>query len=425
MRASRRPVVLDPEGIERRAATGLARNVPLSFVYAFLMDFSMTAPIWVLYLRDERGFSMTQITFLEVPLFLLIVFAEVPTGAVADRYGRRISLALASAILAVSMYVYGVADDYALILVSNLAWALAFTFRSGADTAMLYDSLSALGRADEFQRIIGRLSALRSAAALGGLLLGAPIAAATSYSFAIVLTAAISAVATVVALFMRETPRAAVVESAEAPPKGRYLETLGAGVREVFEKPVLRALFVFSAVMAAAAAGPLQLLQQPWLTAHQVATSKLGLLQAAAHGAAVVAALTAAGLLARIGVRPAFAILPLGLFLFCGLLGLADRVFAGVAFLGIASVAGLQGPLLSDRMNRQIESEHRATALSVNQMFSNVLMAMLWPLVGVSVDAVGLQPVFLAYAFGALVIGSWSLRVWVRAETASSYGAAR
>lgn len=408
---------MDPEEVERRASTGLARNVPLSFVYAFLMDFSMTAPIWVLYLRDERGFSMTQITFLEVPLFLVIVFAEVPTGAVADRYGRRISLVLASAILAVSMYVYGVADDYALILVSNLAWALAFSFRSGADTAMLYDSLSALGRAGEFQRTIGRLWALRSAAALGGLLLGAPIAAATSYSFAIVLTAAIVAVAMGVALFMHEKPREAVAESAENVPKASYLRTLSAGVREVFDKPVLRALFVFSAVVAVAAAAPLQLLQQPWLTAHQVATSKLGLLQAAAHGAAVVAALTAAGLLARLGLRAAFTILPLGLFLFCGLLGIIDHLFAGVAFLGIASMAGLHAPLLSDEVNRQIEGEHRATALSVSQMFSNVLMAMLWPLVGVSVDGVGLQPVFLAYALGALVLGGWSLRVWVRAET--------
>ena len=415
---------MDPEEVERRASTGLARNVPLSFVYAFLMDFSMTAPIWVLYLRDERGFSMTQITFLEVPLFLVIVFAEVPTGAVADRYGRRTSLVLASAILAVSMYVYGVADNYALILVSNLAWALAFTFRSGADTAMLYDSLSALGRAGEFQRTIGRLWALRSAATLGGLLLGAPIAAATSYSFAIVLTAAIIAVAMGVALFMHEKPREAVAEPAANVPKGSYLGTLGAGVREVFDRPVLRALFVFSAVMAAAAAAPLQLLQQPWLTAHEVATSKIGLLQAAAHGAAVVSALAAAGLLARLGLRAAFMILPLGLFLFCSLLGIIDHLFAGVAFLGIASIAGLHAPLLSDVVNRQIESNHRATALSVSQMFSNVLMAVLWPLVGFSVDVVGLQPVFLAYALGALVLGGWSLRVWVRAETTSPQSAA-
>jgi hypothetical protein len=43
-------------------------------------------------------------------------------------------------------------------------------------------------------------------------------------------------------------------------------------------------------------------------------------------------------------------------------------------------------------------------------------MAMLWPVIGVSVDVVGLQPVFLAYALGALVLGGWSLRVWIRAE---------
>jgi len=389
----------------------VARNVPLAFAYALFMDFSLTAPIWVLYLRDERGFSMAQITFMEVPLFLLIVFAEVPTGAVADRYGRRISLLLASSILAVSMYVYGVARDYALILVSNLTWALAFTFRSGADTALLYDSLKALGREAEFQRTFGRLTAVRSAAALGGLLLGAPLAAATSYAVAIESTAAVAAVALVVAGLMREAPREA---AAEVAPRGGYLRTLAGGAREVLEKSALRALFAFSGVISAAAAGPLQLLQQPWLTAHDVGTSKLGLLQAAAHGAALLSALAAAGLLARLGLRAALAILPAGLFIACGVLGTLDQLSAGAAFLGIAAVAGLQEPLLSGEINRQIESSRRATVLSIKQMFTNVLMAALWPAVGRSVDKVGLPPVFLFYAFGALVAGGWSLRVWTR-----------
>lgn len=403
--------------MERPARARLSRNVPLSFAYAFLMDCSMTAPIWVLYLRDERGFSMTEITFLEVPLFLLIVFAEVPTGALADRYGRRVSLVLASAMLAVSMYVYGTAEDYALILVSNLAWGLAFTFRSGADTALLYDSLKALGRDREFQRTNGRLWALRSSAALGGLLLGAPIAAATSYSFAIVLTAAVAAVAMVVALSMHEERPARGIGSPGT--ATGYLRTLGAGVREAMDKRALRALFLFSAVTAAAAAAPLQLLQQPWLTAHHVATSKLGLLQAAAHGAALLSALAATGLLARLGPRAAFAVLPLGLFVFCGVLGTVDHIVAGAAFLGVASMAGLREPLLADVVNRRIDSDRRATALSVKEMFANVLMATLWPLVGISVDRVGLQPVFLAYALGGLALGGWTLRIWARAEDAS------
>jgi len=182
----------------------LAHNVGHSYLYAFLMDLSLSAPIWVLYLRDERGFSLTQITLLEVPLFLLIVFAEVPTGAVADRFGRRISLMLASGILAISMFVYGIATSYPVILISNLAWGLAFTFRSGADVALLYDSLQQAGREEEFQRASGRLFALRSGAMLAGLLIGAPLAAATSYSFAIVTTSALCAGALAVAFQQRD-----------------------------------------------------------------------------------------------------------------------------------------------------------------------------------------------------------------------------
>lgn len=409
---------MDPVAIKPSSEAGLGRNVPLSFLYAIFMDFSMTAPIWVLYLRDERGFSMTQIAFLEVPLFLLIVFAEVPTGAIADRYGRRISLVLSSSILAVSMFIYGIAEDYLLILISNLSWALAFTFRSGADTALLYDSLKALAREGEFQRIISRLWAVRSGAALGGLLLGAPIAAATSYSFAIVLTAGVVAVSMVVALLMSEARADA---SAAVDPVGRrdYFGMIRASVREVFDKSVLRALFLFGAVVSVAAAAPLYLLQQPWLAAHHVATSNLGLLQAAAHGAALVSALAAPALLSRLGLSAALATLPLGLFLSCGLLATLDHVSAGIAFLGVASVAGLLEPLLSDEVNRRIESARRATTLSVKQMFSNVLMAMLWPLVGSSVDRVGLHPVFMAYALGALVVGGLSLRTFLRAGAES------
>src|SRR4030095_13709190 len=60
-----------------------------------------------------------------------------------------------------------------------------------------------------------------------------------------------------VAFFMHEEPREGVAESAENVPKRSYVGTLGAGIREVFDKPVPRTLFVFSAVTAAAAAGPL------------------------------------------------------------------------------------------------------------------------------------------------------------------------
>src|SRR5258706_230548 len=79
-------------------------------------------PIWVIYLHEELGFSLTQITLLDVPFFLFVVFAEVPTGAVADRFGRRVSLMLSGAMVAVAVSVFGLATNYIVILISSIAF---------------------------------------------------------------------------------------------------------------------------------------------------------------------------------------------------------------------------------------------------------------------------------------------------------------
>jgi MFS family permease len=374
------------------------------------MDLSLTAPIWVLYLRDGRGLTLSQITLLEVPLFLLIVLAEVPAGAVADRFGRRLSLLLASGILALAIFVYGIATNYFVILISNLVWGLAFTFRSGADVALLYDSLKQAGREEDFQRINSRFWALRSAAMLAGLLLGAPIAAATSYSFAITLSAGIHACALLAALRMHEPKHAP--EHAGEP----YLRTLAAGVRDVWRRPSLRYVFFFSGIVGAGAAGPLLLLQQPWLAEHGIDTAELGFWQAPVQATAMLSALAAGWLLARLGERGAFLALPVTLSVCSVALAGIDAAWIAVAFLGVAWVRGLHEPVLARYVNRRTESRHRATVLSVQSVAGNISMAIVWPLAGVVADVFRLQGAFWMYASGSLLVGGGALLLWSRAE---------
>jgi MFS family permease len=381
-------------------------NVWKSYLFGFLMDCSLTAPVWVLYLRDERGFSLTQITLMEVPLFLLIVFAEVPTGAVADRFGRKVSLMLASAIMAVSMFVYGIATNYWVVLVANLTWGLAFTFRSGADTALLYDSLKEAGREPDFQRANARFWAVRFAAMLTGLLLGAAIAGETRYSVAVTLSALVSACALPVAWFLHEPAHV------RAPAREPYLRTLVGGVREAWRAPALRYLFLFSGVVGAGAAGPLLLLLQPWLVAHGIDTAQLGLWQAPMSAVGALAALAATRLLVGVGELRAFWTLPV-LLSACGcVLAALDHVGAAAAFLGIAFVRGAHEPLLASAVNRRVESERRATVLSVQNMVGNVGMAAVWPLAGLAADAYGLGAVFALYAAGAAVLGGGALLLY-------------
>ena len=283
-------------------------NIWKSYVYRFLMEFQLWLPVWVVYLQVQRGLSLTQITLLDTPFFLLMVFAEVPTGAVADRFGRRWSLMLGSSLFALALFIFAVADNYVVILTSYTVWGLALTFQSGSDTALLYDSLKQVGREEEFQHINSRLWALRSAAALCALLLGAPLAQYTDYSPVIVMSAIIAALATPVAFSMHE-PRHEHDVSHE-----RYFQTLFSGIHDAWKLPSLRYIILYSGIVSAAAFAPM-VFQQPFLGHHGVMTGDLGLWQAPVRGAGIISALLAYQFLTRVGQRGAFVALPVTLML--------------------------------------------------------------------------------------------------------------
>jgi MFS family permease len=387
----------------------LAANVAKSYIYAFLMEAMIWLPIWVLYLRDQRHLSLTQITLLDVPFFMLIVVAEVPTGAIADRFGRKFSMAGGSALLCAALLVFGIATNYPLILVSYVVWGFAMTLRSGADTALLYDSLKDTGRTDDFTRVNGRLVAVRSVAILVGLLVGAPIAAATSFTFTIAAGAIIHGSGALVSLSLQEPAQ-------EQNDGAAYLRTLVDGLREAYRAPQLRYIFAYSGVISACVAVPLVVMQQPWLAERGIGTGELGWWQAPARVAEVGAALSAAWLLMRFGERAAFFALPL-VVIGCNLaLAGISHAWIASAFVGLGFVNGVQHPLLSTYVNVRVASARRATVLSVQNLAGSLCLVVLWPTSGIVADAAGLQGAFLMASAAAAVLGGTALLLWARTE---------
>ncbi|MEM3246330.1 MAG: hypothetical protein QW078_01835, partial [Thermoplasmatales archaeon] len=67
--------------------TGL-KNI---YIYTFLYSFLLLNPIWVLYLL-RLGFNLFLITLLDVVFYVIIALGSIPTGKLADRIGRKVSL---------------------------------------------------------------------------------------------------------------------------------------------------------------------------------------------------------------------------------------------------------------------------------------------------------------------------------------------
>jgi len=134
----------------------------------------------------------------------MVVF-EVPTGVVADTWGRRISYLLGAATLLIStlLYLYMWRTHAPLWgwAVSSILLGLGFTFFSGATEAWLVDALTFAGINDKLESVLARGQVVGGAAMLGGSLAGGFIAQATSLGMPYVVRSVVLGV-TLVAAFI-------------------------------------------------------------------------------------------------------------------------------------------------------------------------------------------------------------------------------
>ena len=113
-----------------------------------------------------------------------MVLFEVPTGVVADIWGRRVSYLLGTLTLAGSTFLYWLlwvmnAPFWPWAIVSMLL-GLGFTFFSGAVEAWLVDALHYAKYDGTLESVMGKRQMVGGAAMLGGSVLGGVIAQATN-----------------------------------------------------------------------------------------------------------------------------------------------------------------------------------------------------------------------------------------------------
>lgn len=289
--------------------------------------------------------------------------AEVPSGALADRFSRRGALVVSGVFQAAAYVLWTAVPGYPAFAAGFVLWGLGGSFASGALEALLYDGLAAAGAEDRYPRLHGRVTAV-------GLLAQIPAAVAATVLFstggyALVGWASVASclAAAAVATRLPEAPPAPATApgAGGTEPEAGYLAVLGSGLAEAVRRPAVRA-----AVVAAALLGGIDgleeyfsLLARDWgVATSAVPVAVLAIPLVGAAGAALGG--RAAGL--RSGALGA-------------LLTLAVAVSVGAALLrrpvGVAGMAlayGLYRIVLvvaDARLQQRIEGSARATVTSV------------------------------------------------------------
>jgi MFS family permease len=353
-----------------------------------------------------------------------MVLFEVPTGVVADTWGRRASYLLGSVTLAVSTVLYWLAwqahAPFWAWAVTSVLLGLGFTFFSGATEAWLVDALKFTGFKGNLETVFAKGQIVAGAAMLSGSVLGGLVAQWTNLGVPYLLRGLALVVTFVVAFaYMRDwgfVPKSGKHPGREMGQVVRASVRYGLGNRPV-RWMMLAAPFTFGVGIYAFYAMQPYLLE---LYGDEQAYSIAGLAAAIIAGAQIAGGMAAPRV--RLLFRNRTSALLAGLLLEIGLLallGLTGTFWVAVGLLvlwGLAAAATL--PIRQAYLNGLIPSEQRATVLSFDNLLGSSGGVVIQPALGKVADVWSYSTSYLvAAAFQVLAV---PFTLLARRERASS-----
>ena len=335
--------------------------------------------VWVIYLIQDRGLTLGQVLYFEAAFAAMSVIAEVPTGMAADRWGRRPMLAAGSLAWAVAFLVFGLGETVPVLLASYVLFSLGQSLFSGADDAMLFDTLQALRRGGEFAHRAGRLNAVTGVAVAGFTILGGAMVHWTPLSWPMVISVVPSVVAAGAALVLAEPPQAERHTS--------YLRTGGEALRRVRRHPSLFwTMAIFAAVQGTA--GIVYITLQPTVLSYGVPLWTLGVFAAGSMLGNAAGGWSAGPLARRVSLGTLFlgaavvaAIAPLA--------GASGLIVLFPLFIVPHFSWAIVQPHVSDYLARRTPDSERATMLSINQLTAQLGTIAVTLTLGFAVDRWG------------------------------------
>lgn len=364
----------------------LAANIPRLYAFSFLQMTLFPMAVITLFWKDRIGLSLTQILLLQSILSVVMVVMEYPTGYISDRIGYRVSLTLASLLGMAGWGAYTLAGSFIHVLGAEVLLGISLAFISGADSALLYETLKAGGEEPAYARYQGRMTGCAQAGeALGALCAGLLYARWPLLPF--ILQVGVWLLALGVTRSMVEPPR---LITATASHLADALHSVRYALRE---NRRLRSIILLNAVLGLASFYPVWLIQ-PYMRSAGVPLAWFGPVWTGANLCVTLGSLASHRLSGWLGERR---MVPLLLLLVvCGYLGLgwSGGVWGFLFYYLLTIMRGLRGPLMLGQTHRESPSSHRAGILSLQTFSFRLLFALSGPLVGMLADARGVAQVF-------------------------------
>jgi len=356
-------------------------NIWKMYAFRFLISMHFFSAVLIPFFLDYGNISFTKVMLLQSWFAFWSFILEIPTGTIADYFGRKTSLVLGALFTGLAALAYIIYPNIYIFLLAEFLFAMSLALMSGSDDALIYDSLKKIGKEHKSKKIFANISSYQIAAIAVSAPIGSLIAGHFGVRWAMGAVVIPSILALVIGLTLKEPKTKRKIESK------RYLNIMVGGVKYLKAHKILKIL-AFDNVGVTVMAFFVIWTYQLKLIELGIPIVFFGFVHAIIAISQVAVMQNFSGLEKLLKSKKRyllFSAIITGVFFI--VLGLSKEPILAIISITIIAGFGLSRQrLFASYMNKYIESHNRATVISSIMMLKRFSRMIIYPIIALLVE---------------------------------------
>jgi len=373
-------------------------NIKKFFAFRILSSFWLTIAIWILFIR-AFNISYTQIGILEAVSLIVILLLEIPSGIFSDLFGHKTTVFIAMILWGIGNFVIGLGNGFYAFLVGYSILGITYAFRSGAESALLYETLRKLKKQKHYLKIRSKLRKLTTITVVTGALVG-PILFNVNIRLPFITNALLILASSVVVLTMIEPYIKKKITSIE-----KHVDHFKEALKFSVINKHIRWFIIFGVILAIPMGIFVNLLSQPYLIKIGFDVLGIGWIFALIHGISGAIASFAYKIEEKLREKVSMISIILIQSISFIIMSIINAPFAAIAVVMLYVGRDYKEMILDSYMNHHINSKNRATVLSISQFTIDVFAAIFVILGGYITDTFGMDMTILLLGVATFALG--------------------
>lgn len=376
----------------------LEHNILKMHLLKGVLWFMVSMPIIVLFFQSY-DLTLTEVMLLQSIYSLSLALFEIPSGYIADVFGRKKSIVLGTILSFIGYLFFSFFDGFYTFAIAQALVGIAGSLISGSDSALIYDTLLETGNENTYTKIEGKNYAIGNFSEATAGIIGGFLAVSSIYLPVYIQTTI---------LFLSIPIAVTLVE-----PKRNIKNKLNQSFKAILEvvqfaivdNIKIRWLIIYSSAMGLATLSTAWL-AQPFFKEVGVPLVYFGILWAGLNIATGLTSINAHQFDKKGNTHKVLILLSLAIITLFVTLGMNITIYGLIIIMFIYLLRGIATPMLKNAININTTSDRRATVLSIRSFIIRISFAICAPILGYLADNYSLS---ISFYLLAMIVGLFSI----------------